>query len=165
MDLVVENTTSAFTRDCEPGDRLSIPVKHMSGRYFAPPEQLDALEANGQVALRYAPGQNPNGSERDIAGVVNEAGNVLGLMPHPEHAVDRSPARSTACGCSPRSPRRPSPPSRRQSQSTLTQSVPLPLARLPPPRARLPAKNPYVVLSLATLSLTTNALRSFVLAM
>ncbi len=49
---------------------------------------LDALEANGQVAYRYAPGQNPNGSARDIAGVRNEAGNVLGLMPHPEHAVD-----------------------------------------------------------------------------
>ena len=49
---------------------------------------LDALEANGQVAFRYAPGQNPNGSARDIAGVRNEAGNVLGLMPHPEHAVD-----------------------------------------------------------------------------
>ena len=88
VDLVVENTSSAFTRDCEPGDRLSVPVKHMSGRYFAPPELLDEIEANGQVALRYAPGQNPNGSERDIAGVVNEAGNVLGLMPHPEHAVD-----------------------------------------------------------------------------
>ena len=49
---------------------------------------LDELEANGQVAYRYAPGQNPNGSARDIAGVRNEAGNVLGLMPHPEHAVD-----------------------------------------------------------------------------
>jgi phosphoribosylformylglycinamidine synthase len=49
---------------------------------------LDAIEAGGQVAFRYAPGQNPNGSARDIAGVRNEAGNVLGLMPHPEHAVD-----------------------------------------------------------------------------
>ena len=49
---------------------------------------LDEIEANGQVAFRYAPGQNPNGSARDIAGVSNEAGNVLGLMPHPEHAVD-----------------------------------------------------------------------------
>jgi phosphoribosylformylglycinamidine synthase len=60
----------------------------MSGRYFAPSEMLDELEANGQVALRYAPGHNPNGSERDIAAVTNEAGNVMGLMPHPEHAVD-----------------------------------------------------------------------------
>jgi phosphoribosylformylglycinamidine synthase subunit PurQ / glutaminase len=68
--------------------RLSIPVKHGEGRYWAPEEMLDRLEAKGQVAYRYAPGQNPNGSVRDIAGVRNEAGNVLGLMPHPEHAVD-----------------------------------------------------------------------------
>jgi phosphoribosylformylglycinamidine synthase len=67
---------------------LSIPVKHGEGRYWAPEEMLDELEAKGQVAYRYAPGQNPNGSARDIAGVRNEAGNVLGLMPHPEHAVD-----------------------------------------------------------------------------
>jgi phosphoribosylformylglycinamidine synthase subunit PurQ / glutaminase len=67
---------------------LSIPAKHGEGRYYAPEDVLDALEANGQVAYRYAPGQNPNGSARDIAGVRNEAGNVLGLMPHPEHAVD-----------------------------------------------------------------------------
>ena len=67
---------------------LSIPAKHGEGRYCAPEEVLDALEANGQVAYRYAPGQNPNGSARDIAGVRNEAGNVVGLMPHPEHAVD-----------------------------------------------------------------------------
>jgi phosphoribosylformylglycinamidine synthase I len=70
------------------GERLSIPAKHGEGRYYAPEDRLDALEANGQVAYRYAPGQNPNGSARDIAGVWNEAGNVLGLMPHPEHAVD-----------------------------------------------------------------------------
>ncbi len=68
--------------------RLSIPAKHGEGRYWAPDEMLDAIEANGQVAFRYAPGQNPNGSAREIAGVRNEAGNVLGLMPHPEHAVD-----------------------------------------------------------------------------
>ncbi|HEX6753648.1 MAG TPA: phosphoribosylformylglycinamidine synthase subunit PurQ [Solirubrobacterales bacterium] len=67
---------------------LSIPAKHGEGRYWAPEEVLDALEENGQVAYRYAPGQNPNGSARDIAGVRNEAGNVVGLMPHPEHAVD-----------------------------------------------------------------------------
>jgi phosphoribosylformylglycinamidine synthase len=67
---------------------LSIPAKHGEGRYYAPEEVLDHLEANGQVAYRYAPGQNPNGSARDIAGVRNEAGNVVGLMPHPEHAVD-----------------------------------------------------------------------------
>jgi phosphoribosylformylglycinamidine synthase I len=69
-------------------ERLSIPAKHGEGRYYAPDEVLDRLEENGQVAYRYAPGQNPNGSARDIAGVRNEAGNVVGLMPHPEHAVD-----------------------------------------------------------------------------
>jgi len=68
--------------------RLSIPAKHGEGRFWAPDEVLDELEAKGQVAYRYAPGQNPNGSARDIAGVRNEAGNVVGLMPHPEHAVD-----------------------------------------------------------------------------
>ena len=76
----------ASTRPC--GERLSIPVKHGEGRYWAPEPMLDEIEARGQVAFRYAPGQNPNGSARDIAGVRNEAGNVLGLMPHPEHAVD-----------------------------------------------------------------------------
>jgi phosphoribosylformylglycinamidine synthase len=70
------------------GSRLSIPAKHGEGRYYAPEEMLDALEANGQVAYRYAEGHNSNGSVRDIAGVRNERGNVLGLMPHPEHAVD-----------------------------------------------------------------------------
>jgi phosphoribosylformylglycinamidine synthase len=79
---------SPFLAGIEPGELLSIPVKHGEGRYFAPPEMLDRIEANGQVAFRYAPGQNPNGSVGDIAGVTNEAGNVLGLMPHPEHAVD-----------------------------------------------------------------------------
>ena len=70
------------------GASLSIPVKHGEGRYWAPDDVLDELERNGRVAYRYAPGQNPNGSARDIAGVANETGNVLGLMPHPEHAVD-----------------------------------------------------------------------------
>jgi len=68
--------------------QLSIPAKHGEGRFWAPDEVLDELEARGQVAYRYAPEQNPNGSARDIAGVRNEAGNVVGLMPHPEHAVD-----------------------------------------------------------------------------
>jgi phosphoribosylformylglycinamidine synthase len=67
---------------------LSIPLKHGEGRYYAPEEMLDRLEANGQVAYRYADGHNANGSVRDIAGVRNERGNVVGLMPHPEHAVD-----------------------------------------------------------------------------
>ena len=86
--LDVADATSAFTCTCEPGAQLSIPVKHTTGRYFAPPAQLDALEARGGVVLRYAAGENPNGSSRSIAGVVNEGGNVFGLMPHPEHAVD-----------------------------------------------------------------------------
>lgn len=70
------------------GSTLSIPMKHGEGRYYAPEEMLDALEAGGQVAYRYADGHNANGSVRDIAGVRNERGNVVGLMPHPEHAVD-----------------------------------------------------------------------------
>ena len=86
VDLDVVSTDSAFTRACAP--RLSIPVKHTTGRFYAPDEELNRLEANGQVLLRYAPGHNPNGSLRDIAGVRNEQGNVFGMMPHPEHAVD-----------------------------------------------------------------------------
>ena len=70
------------------GDVLSIPLKHGEGRFYAPEEMLDRLEANGQVAYRYADDHNVNGSVRNIAGVRNEAGNVVGLMPHPEHAVD-----------------------------------------------------------------------------
>jgi phosphoribosylformylglycinamidine synthase subunit PurQ / glutaminase len=91
VDLVADGPISGATVDISahrPGERLSIPAKHGEGRYYAPDELLDRLEENGQVAFRYAPGQNPNGSARDIAGVRNEAGNVLGLMPHPEHAVD-----------------------------------------------------------------------------
>jgi len=70
------------------GNVLSIPLKHGEGRFYAPEDMLDQLEANGQVAYRYADGHNANGSVRDIAGVRNERGNVVGLMPHPEHAVD-----------------------------------------------------------------------------
>jgi phosphoribosylformylglycinamidine synthase len=88
VELTVENDETPFTRACARGDVLSIPVKHTTGRYYAPDEELDRMDEAGQVVLRYAPGQNPNGSLRDIAGVTNEAGNVLGLMPHPEHAVD-----------------------------------------------------------------------------
>jgi phosphoribosylformylglycinamidine synthase len=88
VELVAGGADSPFLDGIEEGERLSIPVKHGEGRYYAPEEMLDELEAAGQVAFRYAPGQNPNGSVRDIAGVVNADGNVLGLMPHPEHAVD-----------------------------------------------------------------------------
>jgi phosphoribosylformylglycinamidine synthase I len=86
--LIAEDFRGPFATELVPGERLSVPIKHMSGRYFAPDDQLDRVEAEGRVAFRYAPGENPNGSVHDIAGVVNEAGNVLGLMPHPEHAVD-----------------------------------------------------------------------------
>jgi len=88
VDVIVENAATSFTSSCERGRRLSIPVKHMSGRYFAPPDELASLEAAGRVVFRYAPGHNPNGSLADVAGVCNEGGNVVGLMPHPEHAVD-----------------------------------------------------------------------------
>jgi phosphoribosylformylglycinamidine synthase subunit PurQ / glutaminase len=88
VDVEVVNAATPFTRACTEGQSLSIPVKHTTGRYWAPSEILDELEASGQVLLRYAPGQNPNGSARDIAGVTNAQRNVMGLMPHPEHAVD-----------------------------------------------------------------------------
>jgi len=83
-----EGSTCPFMRGIEAGESLSIPVKHTTGRFYAPEAELDRLEGSGQIAFRYAAGHNPNGSARDIAGVTNEAGNVLGLMPHPEHAVD-----------------------------------------------------------------------------
>jgi phosphoribosylformylglycinamidine synthase subunit PurQ / glutaminase len=81
--MVVERADTPFTARCETGQVLTIPVKHGEGCYHAPPDLPDE-----QIALRYAPGENPNGSERDIAAVVSAEGNVLGLMPHPEHAVD-----------------------------------------------------------------------------
>ena len=110
VDVEVDNADTAFTRACARGDRLSIPVKHTTGRFYAPDGEL----APEQVVLRYAPGENPNGSIDDIAGVINAEGNVLGLMPHPEHAVDpltgsddglrlfESMARSLSGGASPR---------------------------------------------------------------
>jgi phosphoribosylformylglycinamidine synthase len=82
VDLEVVDADTPFTRGCSPGDRLTIPLKHTTGRYHRP------AGGDVRVVLRYAPGHNPNGSEDDIAGVANEAGNVFGLMPHPEHAVD-----------------------------------------------------------------------------
>jgi phosphoribosylformylglycinamidine synthase len=88
VSLEVTRSDSAFTSGLAPGARLSIPAKHSWGRYYADEDTLAALQQNGQVLLRYAPGENFNGSLADIAGVCNEAGNVFGLMPHPEHAVD-----------------------------------------------------------------------------
>ncbi|MGH3441217.1 MAG: phosphoribosylformylglycinamidine synthase subunit PurQ [Nitriliruptorales bacterium] len=87
VDVVVEST-SAWTSGLDAGTRLRLPVKHGEGRYHADDDTLDGLEGEGRVLFRYAAGQNPNGSARDIAGIVNETGNVVGLMPHPEHAVD-----------------------------------------------------------------------------
>ena len=81
--LRVCRTDTLFTRACDPNQRLVIPVKHGEGCYLPPPEF-----PTGLVVLRYEADANPNGSVDDIAGVVNEAGNVMGLMPHPEHAVD-----------------------------------------------------------------------------
>ncbi len=111
VELEVVRADTPFTRACAPdaegapdperaagsgppsdpapaSRRLSIPAKHSWGRYYADAATLEALERRGQVLLRYAPGQNFNGSLNDIAGVCNEAGNVFGLMPHPEHAVE-----------------------------------------------------------------------------
>jgi phosphoribosylformylglycinamidine synthase subunit PurQ / glutaminase len=88
VDLDVVRGDTAFTRACRAGTPLSIPAKHAWGRYYADEATLTGIEGNGQVVLRYADGENFNGSTNDIAGVSNERGNVFGLMPHPEHAVD-----------------------------------------------------------------------------
>ena len=82
----VERSDTPFTARCEPGQELVIPVKHGEGSWFYPEQALPELEASGAVVLRYA--EPCNGSVADVAGVVNAAGNVMGLMPHPEHAVD-----------------------------------------------------------------------------
>ncbi len=87
VDLRVETTTTAWTSAAQEGQLLSIPAKHQEGRYYAPDEMLAELRANEQVVFRYAAGTH-NGSTDDIAGVCNAGRNVVGLMPHPEHAVD-----------------------------------------------------------------------------
>jgi phosphoribosylformylglycinamidine synthase subunit PurQ / glutaminase len=84
--LKVENTQSLFTNGYEAGQEIVIPVAHHDGNYFADDETLDRLEGEGRVAFRYA--ENVNGSARAIAGVLNAAGNVLGMMPHPERAIE-----------------------------------------------------------------------------
>ncbi|ADI08845.1 phosphoribosylformylglycinamidine synthase I [Streptomyces bingchenggensis BCW-1] len=96
--LRVENAETAWTRSYEQGQEINIPLKNIDGRYVADERVLDELEAEGRVVVRYRGGglggyppkerSNPNGSLRDIAGITNEAGNVVGLMPHPEHAVE-----------------------------------------------------------------------------
>ena len=86
VPLIVERTNTPFTSRCAVGQRLMIPVKHGEGCWFADDLLYDELEANRQIVLRYA--EPVNGSRNDVAGIVNERGNVMGLMPHPEHAVD-----------------------------------------------------------------------------
>src|SRR5688572_4094482 len=84
----VERVSAPFTSRCHLGQELTIPVKHGEGCWFAPADILAELEEEGLVVLRYADGDNPNGSLAGVAGVANREGNVMGLMPHPEHAVD-----------------------------------------------------------------------------
>lgn len=93
--LKVEGRNNAFTGRI-PGDVLNLPIAHGDGRWYAPPEKVAQLEERGQIALRYCdqggnvtPAANPNGASAGVAGVTNEAGNVLGMMPHPERAVER----------------------------------------------------------------------------
>ena len=95
VTMRVENTATMFTSAYEPGQRITMPVAHGDGRYTADPDTLDELESEGRVVLRYVndAGEataraNPNGAERNIAGIVNEQGNVFGMMPHPERAMD-----------------------------------------------------------------------------
>jgi phosphoribosylformylglycinamidine synthase I len=95
VELEVLSSGGTFTRACALGERLSIPAKHAWGRYYADEQTLAAMDDSGQIVLRYAPGENFNGSLHDIAGVCNEAGNVFGLMPHPEHAVNDLTGSST----------------------------------------------------------------------
>ncbi|HHN67281.1 MAG TPA: phosphoribosylformylglycinamidine synthase subunit PurQ [Thermopetrobacter sp.] len=86
--LKVENASTFFTNRLNSGDVLPCPVAHHDGNYFADAQTLKRLEGDGRVVFRYADGTNPNGSINDIAGIVNEAGNVIGMMPHPEDRVE-----------------------------------------------------------------------------
>ena len=95
-NLRVENTETRFTGACRAGQTLRIPIAHGEGRYVCDAETLDALESSGRVLFRYVtedgeatPGANPNGSMSNIAGIVNEKGNVMGMMPHPERAAEK----------------------------------------------------------------------------
>jgi phosphoribosylformylglycinamidine synthase len=86
VPLTVENAQTAFTSRYEAGETIMVPVAHHDGNYFADEATLDRLEGEGRVAFRYATGIN--GSARHIAGVLNAAGNVLGMMPHPERRIE-----------------------------------------------------------------------------
>jgi phosphoribosylformylglycinamidine synthase len=96
VHLRVETVEMAFTRECRQGQVLRVPIAHGEGNYYANEAILDRLEARGQVVFRYCtpeglvtPEANPNGSLRNIAGIINERGNVLGMMPHPERVSER----------------------------------------------------------------------------
>jgi phosphoribosylformylglycinamidine synthase I len=86
VDLRVENNSTYFTSRARVGQILRIPINHFEGNWYCEPKALEDMRANGQIVLRYV--QNPNGSLDDVAGITNKAGNVLGLMPHPERACD-----------------------------------------------------------------------------
>jgi phosphoribosylformylglycinamidine synthase len=88
VGMTVEETQNAFTRKYDHGQRVVFPVAHGEGNYFADEETLDRLEGEGRVVFRYVNGDNPNGSARNIAGILNDKHNVLGLMPHPERVCD-----------------------------------------------------------------------------
>ncbi|MES0022470.1 MULTISPECIES: phosphoribosylformylglycinamidine synthase subunit PurQ [unclassified Mesorhizobium] len=88
VKLEIANANTMFTRRYQPGQIIRTPVAHHDGNYFADADTLACLEGEGQVVFRYAEGSNPNGSMNDIAGIVSEKGNVLGLMPHPENLIE-----------------------------------------------------------------------------
>ena len=94
QQLVVESTATAWTGDYQTGQRIVVPLKNGEGGFVADDATLDRLEGEGRVVARYA-GHNPNGSYRAIAGIANERGNIVGLMPHPEHAVESLTGPST----------------------------------------------------------------------
>jgi len=87
VQLKVENNNTLFTNQYEPGQIINIPIAHGEGNYYCDEETLQKLKDNNQIVFTYS-GENPNGSLEDIAGIINERGNVLGMMPHPERAVD-----------------------------------------------------------------------------
>lgn len=88
VKLEIANANTAFTRNYAAGQVIRCPVAHHDGNYFADPETLKRIEGDGRVVFRYAEGTNPNGSINDIAGIINDKGNVLGLMPHPENLIE-----------------------------------------------------------------------------
>jgi phosphoribosylformylglycinamidine synthase len=88
VTMTVESSNTMFTARYKPGQKISIPVAHGDGNYFADKETLDRIEGEGQVAFRYVEGDNPNGAARNIAGIYNETRTIMGLMPHPERHAD-----------------------------------------------------------------------------